>query len=249
MKITIKQLRQIVQETVQELSEAQDKDLAIGDVVSVLINNRVMKGKIVDRFASKFVDPMAAGKMMMPKKSGRMMWAVEVAGKIYHLPAEEIDIIRSRRDKILGNPAVRAAWKTDMNVKNTQEAVAVSGMSTMIKGHDQEEDPTDKKPVVRGKTDKLLTDDDLTEVDETKEGDVWNDRRYDTIARQLVNNWEDKDPDANWKAIAKSYCKAKQAQTGKTINPDALYAAIVRYIETDGDSRNQSIMGGTHQYK
>ncbi len=232
MKISIKELRKIVQETIENISEAQDKDLAIGDIVNVIVNNKQVQGKIVDRFSAKHINPMAVGKNM-PHKIGSMMWTVNVNGKTLQVPADELDIVKSHKEELTGSK--KPTWKTDYN-KTIQEAPNTMSRMTMLHSDDSKDD------YLEDDNDEILLD----EADEKKEVDDFDERRYDTIARQLVMNWEDRSPEANWKAIAKSYTNAKKSVTGKTLDSNALYDAIVKFLETDGDTRNQCILGGTH---
>lgn len=245
MKITIKDLRKILQETITDINEAGDKELSIGDEVTIMLGNRSHKGVIKAGYSATGVDPMARGKHMA-KTRGHMMWSVQIGKRVFQIPADELEIIRSKRNDASGKSDVKPNWDTDLNTKQTQEAVAISGMSTMLKGHDSD----DEEPGRGGdRDDFLLDDDELNEVDEDKESEVFSDRRYDMIARQLIFNFQDDTPEVNWKKVAQNYANSKKSQTGKTIDVNALYTALVRYMETDGDERNQAIFAGTHLYK
>lgn len=242
MKISIKELRQLVRETIKELTEATDKDLTVGDRVNVLVNGQAVEGTIRGTIIPGQDDPLAKGNVT--SKLHKTLWTVEANGRVHQFPAEDIKLVRSVKTGDM-TKSDKPIWKTDTKyTTNTSEASTTASRKSMMLNSDYNEGSKDAAASAT-----ILDDEAMYEADESWEAENFGDHKYDIIAKQLVFKWEDRTPEVTWKTVTKNYANAQQQATGKQVDVEKLYKAILRYLETDGDTRNQNVFSGTHLCK
>lgn len=235
MKISLRDLRKLVRETLDDLASNDDR-FAPGDIVSVIIDGKSEKGVIQGALFPGQHDPMST--RHAKSNLHKTMWTVKVHGRLFQVAPENIRMIKGIKQPDISQE--KHSWKTDVAPRPvTSEAIATMGRSTMLHGSDDFD--TD---------DEILSDEeDLAEADEKAEANNFDDQKYDIVARQLVLSWENTNPSVSWNAVAKTYADTQRSLSGKQIDVKKLYSAIMSYLETDGDKRNQNVFAGTHLYK
>lgn len=84
----------------------------------------------------------------------------------------------------------------------------------------------------------------LEEKGNPKEEDL-DDFQYATIARQLVMKYEDGTVEQNISRLVDNFVAAHKATTGKSLDGERLYDAVVEEMRNFTDSTNVRSYGGT----
>jgi hypothetical protein len=234
MKISVKELRQIIQEVLSE-DELLSSKIRKGDIVAFIQHGKKLRGKVIDGYKSTHADPTRVN----IGTSNEMIWAVDVGGKIYHKPAGELDMVKSHLSRF-GNKVQNDLRAESWFVHNEDEETTDEFSNTMSRMTLLHSDEEHEEELEEGFAN---NDTSSTPEDENRREDKFNQKKYELLARSIIFRYPDKGEGMNWKTVASNYVRAKRASTGRQLDVNKLYNALVKMLDDMREERTHIEQG------
>lgn len=217
MKITIANLRKLIREELANAVHAElgstDGDLSIGRAVGIVGANQPLKGKVTGRHSGS-------------QGTGSVWTVVTKGGQTLQKRSEDLKAV----DKKEPGEVEKVAKEAPEEPKDDDEGVNVNNL---ILDKELHEAPLGFASVGN----------DAAHGNAEKTEELFNEKHYEFIARQLMMKWTDRDPETSWKAVADNYVRATKASTGKVLNSEELYTQLQKVVDEQEDNERS----GYHQ--